>query len=109
MSRIAITVRESSLDVEIEPRFGRSPLLLLVDPDTLAWEALENPESDAIGMAGVHVAELLKERKVTDVVSGQFGPKACDALESAEISMHRYGSGTTAREAVEALRTGGAT
>lgn len=106
MSKIAITVGASSLDAEVEPRFGRSPLLLLVDPDTLAWEPLENPESDAIGMVGVHVTELLKERHVTDVVSGQFGPKACDALESAEITMHRYGPGTTVREAVEALKTG---
>ena len=106
MNRIAITVGSSSLDVEIEPRSGRSSLILLVDPDTMTWESLVNPGSGARGGAGVRVAQVLSNRKVSDVVSGEFGPKAYDALRAARITMHRFGSGTTAREAVELLKAG---
>ena len=104
MSKIAITVGSANLDAEIEPRFGRSALLILVDPDTMAWEPLPNPEWDRLGLAGVRIVDALKDQNVTDVVSGQFGPKATDALSAAEISIHRFASGATAREALESLK-----
>ena len=106
MTRIALTVGSPGLNVEVEPRFGRSAFILLVDPDTMVWESLANPGSDARGGAGIQVAQLLSDRGIGDVVSGEFGPKAYEALEAAGITMHRCGPGTTARKAVELFKTG---
>jgi predicted Fe-Mo cluster-binding NifX family protein len=81
-------------------------LILLVDPKTMAWESIVNPGRDAGGGAGIRVAQILSERKVSDVISGKFGPNAQDALEAAGISMHRCRSNTTVREAIELLNAG---
>lgn len=104
--RIAITAAAPDLDVEVEPRFGRAAHILLVDPDTLEWDALENPGQHARGGAGIKVAQFLSERNVSDVVSGEFGPNAHEALSSAGIAMHRCESGVSGREAVELLKEG---
>jgi predicted Fe-Mo cluster-binding NifX family protein len=106
MKKVALTVGSPSLDVEVETRFGRSAFILLVDPDTMAWEWVENPGRDTRGGAGVRVAQVLSDRKVSDVVSGEFGPNAHDALQTAGILMHRCESGTTVRQAVERLKAG---
>jgi predicted Fe-Mo cluster-binding NifX family protein len=106
MTRIALTVGSPGLDVEIEPRFGRSAFILLVDPETMWWESLANPGWDARGGAGIRVAQVLSDEHVSDVVSGEFGPKAQQALETAGITMHRCGPGTTARIAVQQLIAG---
>jgi predicted Fe-Mo cluster-binding NifX family protein len=106
MKRVALTVGSPGLDVEVEPRFGRAAYILLVDPDTMDWESVRNSGRDAWGGAGVRVAQVLDDRNVTDVVSGEFGPKAFEALKAAGIRMHRLESSTTAREAVEQLKAG---
>jgi predicted Fe-Mo cluster-binding NifX family protein len=107
MKSIALTVGTPDLDVEIEPRFGRAPFILLVDPDTMAWSSRENPARNAHGGAGIQVVQILDEHGVRDVISGEFGPKAHDALQAAGIRMHRCGFESTARQAVEALVAGG--
>ena len=106
MNRVALTVPSPNLDVEVEPRFGRAAYLLLVDPGSMACEVLANPGRDAEEGAGIRVAQVLSDREVSDVISGEFGPKAHDALKAAGISMHRCGSDTTAREAVGLLKDG---
>jgi len=106
MKSVALTVTTPDLDTEVEPRFGRAPFLLLIDPETMAWSSLENPARNAQGGAGIQVAQVLDENGVKDVISGEFGPKAHAALEAAGITMHRCGPESTARQAVEALRSG---
>jgi predicted Fe-Mo cluster-binding NifX family protein len=106
MSRVALTVGAPSFDVEVEARFGRAAFLLLVDPETMAWETLANPGRDARGGAGIRVAQILSDREVSEVVSGDFGPNAHEALNAAGIVMHRCEAGTTAREAVELIKAG---
>ncbi|MFP4624420.1 MAG: NifB/NifX family molybdenum-iron cluster-binding protein, partial [Gemmatimonadota bacterium] len=106
MSMIAVTVTSPDLDAGLEPRFGRAPHVVLVDPETMEWEALDNPAWQASGGAGVQAAQLLSERKVSAVVSGEFGPNAHAALEAAGIVMHRCREAVTAREAVERVKRG---
>ena len=89
MKRVALTVASPGLDQEVHPKFGRAGFILLVDPHTMKWESLANPGRDAGSGAGIRVAQLLNDRKVTDVISGEFGPKAQEALNAAGISLHR--------------------
>jgi len=104
--RVAVTTSRADLDEKVESRFGRAAFILLVDRKTLDWEPVENPGREARGGAGIKVAQLLSKRGVTDVVSGEFGPNAEEALNAAGIRMHRCPPGTQAREAVRLVNEG---
>jgi predicted Fe-Mo cluster-binding NifX family protein len=106
MDTIALTAAGPSLHAEVEPRFGRAPYVLFVDLGSPEWEAVKNPALNASGGAGIQLAELLCERRVTHVVSGEFGPKAHRALKEAGIAMHRCENGTSAERAIQLLREG---
>jgi predicted Fe-Mo cluster-binding NifX family protein len=106
MKRVALPVGSPGLEEKVNAKFGRADFILLVNPDTMKWESLENPGKDAGSGAGIQVAQLLSDRRVTDVICGEFGPKAHDALNAAGITMHRCGSRTTVREALDLLKAG---
>ncbi len=106
MKKIAPTVGSPHLDAEVDPRFGRADWILFVEPETMEWKAQENPGRDARGGAGVQAAQFLGDREASAVISGDFGPKAYQALEAAGVAMYRCESRTTAREAVELYQAG---
>ena len=41
--KIAVTSTGPTLDDAVEARFGRCAYFLVIDPDTLGFEAIENP------------------------------------------------------------------
>jgi len=101
--RVCVTSTGTDLDSPIDPRFGRARYFLLVDPETLAVEALEN-RPGAHG-AGVQATQLLADRGVSTVITGAVGPNAFDGLSAAGIDVYTTRSGT-AREALVAYREG---
>lgn len=101
MTKIALTVASPGLDAELDPRFGRAAFLLMVDTETLAYEGLANPGREAHGGAAVEAAQLLADHGAAAVISGDFGPKAQRALETAGVAMYRYATCANAREALE--------
>ena len=106
MKKIALTVSNPSLDTQVEPRLARSAFILLVEPETMTWVSLPNPGAKANSSAEVRIVQALSEWEVSDIVSGNFGATAAEALRAARITMHRFGFGTTARKAVGVLRAG---
>jgi predicted Fe-Mo cluster-binding NifX family protein len=104
MSKVALSVDSPSLDTQVLPRLDRSAYLLLVDPDTMAWESVGNPGLDTDGE--VRIAETLGNLDVSDVVSGDCGRVTRNALREAGISIHRCDCGTTARRAIQLLVAG---
>jgi predicted Fe-Mo cluster-binding NifX family protein len=106
MSTIALTAKAPGLDAEVEPRFGRAPYVLFLNPSSYDWEAVKNPARNAWGGAGIQLAQLLCDRRVTHVVSGEIGPKAHRVLQEAGIAMHRCEDGTQVSRAAELLREG---
>jgi len=62
LTRVAVTAGSPDLDQAVDGRFGRAAFLLLVDPDTLRWESVENPGRDARGGAGIQVAQFLSKK-----------------------------------------------
>jgi predicted Fe-Mo cluster-binding NifX family protein len=106
MKAVAITVGSPSFEAKVEAGLCRSAYLLLVDPDTLAWESVENPGWNTRSDPDVRVAQALSDRAVGDVLTGECGPKANCALRGAGITIHRCDCGTTALRALELLRAG---
>ena len=40
--KIAVTSKGTDLDAQVDPRFGRAQYIMIVDPETLDFEALDN-------------------------------------------------------------------
>ena len=106
MQTMAVGANGQSLEAKVSPLFGRARFFILVDPNTLEWEALDNLAnlSNAQGI-GVAVANHLVRKNIRTVVAGSCGPKAFQTLEAAgvEVILHVKG---TARPALARSKQG---
>ncbi|MDD5094374.1 MAG: NifB/NifX family molybdenum-iron cluster-binding protein [Dehalococcoidia bacterium] len=103
--RIAITSNDLSLDADIDPRFGRCRYFVIADPDTLAFEAIENPSAVAGGGAGASAAQAIAGKGIEAVLTGNCGPNAYEALAAAGIKVITGVSGKV-RQAIGAYKSG---
>lgn len=103
---IAVPGTTPELDAPMESKFGRAALLLLVDAETMAFEALENPARNASGGAGIEAAELLSKKGVKGLIAEKLGPKAEAALSAAGIPLYECPATGSVREALERFRAG---
>ena len=107
--RVVVTVkRTGGLDAEIDPRFGRAFAFLVVDVESGAVVSeIVNDAANAAHGAGTGAAAIMSDHGVTAVISGRFGPKACQALEALNIEMWTAPEGISATEALALLAKGG--
>jgi predicted Fe-Mo cluster-binding NifX family protein len=106
MMRIAVTSQGQDLNGEVDPRFGRAPWFLLVDPETMAFEAVENAQSLNLPQgAGIQAAQNVAQHKPVAVLTGNCGPKAFKALQAAGIKVV-VGVKGSIEEAVKAYARG---
>ena len=104
--KITITASSPWLDAEFDPRFGRCAYFLLVNTETMQWEAFSNPGINASGGAGTQAAQFVAEQKVAAVISGDFGPNASSALKAAGILMYLNKNSGTIQEIVKRFIAG---
>jgi len=103
--KIAVTSTGPGLDDNVEARFGRCPYFLIIDTDTMQYEAIENPNIALGGGAGIQSAQLMSEKGVTTVLTGNCGPNAFNVFGQAGIQVIIGVSGVV-RNAVEQFKTG---
>jgi len=103
--KIAVTATGTDLDAKVDPRFGRCPYFLIIETEDLSFEALENFNAHLGGGAGIQSARLMAEKGVRDVLTGNCGPKAHEALSAAGIGV-MVGCSGTVRQVVEQYRAG---
>jgi predicted Fe-Mo cluster-binding NifX family protein len=103
--KIVVSANGPGLDAPASPVFGRCPMYVFVDTDSMASESVENPAISAGGGAGIQAAQFVVERGAQAVVSGNVGPNAFTVFQSAGVPMYLFGGGTV-RDAVEAFRSG---
>jgi predicted Fe-Mo cluster-binding NifX family protein/ferredoxin len=101
--KIAVTSTGPSLDDNVEARFGRCPYFIIIDTDTMQFEAIENPNLALGGGAGIQSAQLMYEKGVTAVLTGNCGPNAYNVFGQAGIQVIVGVSGTV-RNAVEQFK-----
>jgi len=106
--KIAATSNSRSLDDVIEPRFGRCHYYLIVETDTLDFEAIENPSISLVGGAGIQSAQLMADKGVTNVLTGNCGPNAYQTLNAAGINIIVGCSGII-REVIQQFKEGNLT
>lgn len=85
--KIAVSATGPSLDAEVDPRLGRCRYFLVVDPETLEYEALDNSSASAGGGAGISAAQMIAGKGVKAVLTGNCGPNAYQVLSAAGIEV----------------------
>jgi predicted Fe-Mo cluster-binding NifX family protein len=103
--KIAITATAPNLDADIDPRFGRCQYFVIADPDTMAFEALENSGAMAGGGAGIATAQMIAGKSIEAVVTGNCGPNAYEVLAAAGIKVFTGVSGKL-RDAIQSYKSG---
>jgi predicted Fe-Mo cluster-binding NifX family protein len=106
MMKIAVSASGPDLAAQVDPRFGRAPYFLFVDPDTLEFEAVANQQNlQAARGAGIQTAALVASHRPTAVLTGNCGPKAFQTLQAAGIQVV-LGVAGSVREAVQQYQQG---
>ena len=103
--KIAITSQGPTLEDNVDPRFGRCACFIIYDLDTDKFEAVENPYATAGGGAGVQSAQLMADKDVSVVLTGNPGPKASATFQAADIKAVNT-SGATVQAAIDEYRAG---
>ena len=103
--KIAVSSTGTDLDAQVDPRFGRAQHLLIVDIDSLEFEAVANPNVTAGGGAGIQTAQMIASKGAEAILTGNCGPNAYRTLAAAGIQVYAGVSGSV-REAIEAFKKG---
>jgi predicted Fe-Mo cluster-binding NifX family protein len=105
--KLIISAQNPSLESQVDRRFGRSPWLVLYDTETNQWEAFQNPGVTQSGGAGVAAAQFVVDQNAEVVISGDFGPNASRAFQTANVDMRRFTESTaTVQDAVDHFKQG---
>ena len=103
--KIAVTAKGDTLEAQVDPRFGRCPMFLVVESDDMTFKAVDNSAAAAGGGAGIQAAQLVAEQDVKVLLTGNCGPNAFRTLDAAGVEIVSGASGTV-KEAVEAYKAG---
>jgi predicted Fe-Mo cluster-binding NifX family protein len=103
--KIAVSVSGQTLDDQVDPRFGRCQNFLIVDADTMEYETVANTAATQGGGAGIAASQIIADKGVEVVLTGNCGPNAFEVLEKAGINVFTSVSGPI-KEAVESYKSG---
>jgi predicted Fe-Mo cluster-binding NifX family protein len=103
--KIAVSAMQASLDSDIDLRFGRCRYFLIIDPQTMQFEAVENVNGMASGGAGIVSAQMVASKGVEAVLTGNCGPNAFQVLSTAGVQVIAGVSGKV-QDAVDSYKAG---
>ena len=103
--KICVTAVSGSLDAQIDPRFGRCPYFVIVDSETMEFEAVRNIAAGSMSGAGIQAAQMVASKGARVVLTGNIGPNAFQALSAAGVKVVTGAIGNV-EEVVEKYKRG---
>ncbi|MBW2515801.1 MAG: NifB/NifX family molybdenum-iron cluster-binding protein [Deltaproteobacteria bacterium] len=105
--KIAVSSSGKSLDSALDPRFGRAKYFVIVDPETMHFDVVENRQNFNLPQgAGIQAGMTIADHKVDALITGHCGPKAFKVLQSAGIQIITGASGKVA-DVIAQYKSGG--
>ena len=101
---VVISATGDNLSAHVDRRFGRCPWFLFVDTESLKCEATANESADATSGAGTACAQLVLDKEVDAVISGQVGPNAYEVLKQGGVKIFVAPQDTSVREAIDKFK-----
>lgn len=103
--KLCVSAVSDNLDAQVDPRFGRCQFFVIVDSETMNFSAVSNTASTAMHGAGIQAAQMMVNKEVHVVLTGNVGPNAFRTLSAAGIKIIT-GISNTVREVVEKYKKG---
>lgn len=92
--KVCITSQGSSLDSQVDERFGRAKYFIIYDTESKKSTPIENNNISGDSGVGIQSAQLMVDNEIKLVVTGHVGPKASAALNAANIEIKTNASGS---------------
>jgi len=104
--RIAISSTGKDLDSNLDPRFGRAAYYIIVDAETMDFEAVENAQNLNLPQgAGIQAGKIIADHHVDTLITGHCGPKAFKVLQRAGVKIFT-GAGGRVADVIEQFNNG---
>ncbi|MBW1820909.1 MAG: NifB/NifX family molybdenum-iron cluster-binding protein [Deltaproteobacteria bacterium] len=93
--RIAVTSTGKDLDSNMDPRFGRAAYFIIVNPETMEYETVENSQNLNLPQgAGIQAGKTIIDNNADALITGNCGPKAFKVLQSAGVKIFTGAKGS---------------
>lgn len=102
---LCVTSQGDNLDSQVDARFGRCQYFIIVDTDTLEFKAINNPNIEATGGAGIQSGQFVAGKGVKAVLTGNVGPNAFQTLQAAGVDVITGASGKV-KDVIEKYKKG---
>jgi predicted Fe-Mo cluster-binding NifX family protein len=103
--KIAVSAQGNDIAALVDPRFGRARWLVIADPESGDWTALDNSAAACSGGgSGIRAIGAIAEQDVSAVITGNVGVRTFRALAADGVTVFQVGNGLTVRDALVALR-----
>lgn len=103
--KVCFSSNGNSFDSVMDPRFGRTAYFAIADTETMELEIIENAAAASGGGAGITSGQLMVDKDVKAVITGNVGPNAMNVLKAAEIAVYK-GSPVSIKENLEKFKKG---
>jgi len=93
--KIAISSIDKNIDGNVSDVFGRCPYFIIIeikDQKIEKTEVLENENINQMGGAGISTAQLMAEKDINVVITGNVGPRALNVLKQFNVEVY-FGKG----------------
>jgi len=93
--KIAVSSIDKNIEGDVSDVFGRCPYFIIAEIENQKierTEVIENKSTDQMSGAGISTAQLIAEKNVNAVITGNVGPRAFDVLKQFNIEVYS-GSG----------------
>ena len=102
--KVAVSATSTNLDAPVDIRFGRCQYFIILDSDTLKFDIIENPNIGLMSRAGIQSGQMMADRGIQVVLTGNIGPNAFQTLSTAGVQVIARVNGTVS-EAIHNLNS----
>jgi predicted Fe-Mo cluster-binding NifX family protein len=100
--KIAVSSMGKSIESNISDVFARCPFFIIAEIENQKidkTEIIENENTNQMSGAGISAAQLMAEKNVNAIITGNVGPRAFDVLRQFNIEVY-HGEGKV-KEVIE--------